>query len=169
MIEEWKPFPGLETLGSISNLGRVKSVHGVILKPRAAANGYLYIVIMQRGNGIKKTIRPHRLVALAFCEGYQEGYTVNHIDGDKTNNAASNLEWVSHRDNIRHAIKIGLRPPNYPRPKIPHEDRKMLIEMRKNGVKVKDLAVRYGVSNSSMGHFLGGRYLKPTLQLTVGA
>lgn len=51
----------------------------------------------------------HRLVAKEFCEGYEDGKEVNHIDGDKQNNRASNLEWVSHRDNLRHAYESGLR------------------------------------------------------------
>ena len=49
-----------------------------------------------------------RLVALAWCDGHKEGYTVNHIDGDTNNNNASNLEWVSISENIKKGFEEGL-------------------------------------------------------------
>jgi hypothetical protein len=48
----------------------------------------------------------HRLVAAAFVPG--AGETVNHQDGVKTNNAASNLEWASYTENHLHAVEHGL-------------------------------------------------------------
>ena len=51
----------------------------------------------------------HRLVAKAFCNGYIDGMEVNHKDGNKANNCASNLEWVAHNDNLKHAYETGLR------------------------------------------------------------
>ena len=59
-------------------------------------------------DGVEKTWLVSRLVALAFCEGYSEGMTVNHIDGNPMNNKASNLEWCSIGDNIRKGFEIGL-------------------------------------------------------------
>lgn len=58
-------------------------------------------------DGIDKTFGVHILVAKAFVEGYQPGYEVNHKDYDRKNNKASNLEWVSHTDNISHTLKGG--------------------------------------------------------------
>ena len=51
-----------------------------------------------------------RLVALTWCEGYQDGWTVNHINGDHLDNRAENLEWLSLGDNIRHGFANGLYP-----------------------------------------------------------
>jgi hypothetical protein len=53
--------------------------------------------------GARRTTAVHRLVALVFCEG--EGEVVRHLDGDKTNNAATNLAWGSYADN--EADKVG--------------------------------------------------------------
>lgn len=58
--------------------------------------------------GKKTSHRLHRLVALHFVDGYKPGLNVNHIDGDRTNNSASNLEWVSHKENMENAVKRGV-------------------------------------------------------------
>ncbi len=52
----------------------------------------------------------HRLVALAFVDGYFEGAMVKPIDGIKINTMASNLEWVTQEDINQHAYTSGLSP-----------------------------------------------------------
>ena len=49
--------------------------------------------------------RVHRLVASVWVEGYFEGAEVNHIDYNRANNRADNLEWISHRDNLIHSAE----------------------------------------------------------------
>ena len=102
MQEIWKPVPGFEDRYQVSSLGRVAFVkNGQRQRPRKAytpPNGYPMIL----------GVRVHRLVALAFIPNPDSLRTVNHIDGDKANNAASNLEWASHQRNQRHAEELGL-------------------------------------------------------------
>ena len=82
---------------SVSNFGRVRNKNGKILKPQLIC-GYLYCVFRRKN---KKTTsrRINRLVALAFCDGYKDGYVANHIDHNRLNNRADNLEWCTQKEN----------------------------------------------------------------------
>lgn len=84
--------------------GRVQSPSGKFLKPqRIDHRGYMCVW----PNG--KKVRLHRLVATLFVENSAERTEVNHKDGDKSNNSADNLEWVSRTENMRHAMTTGLK------------------------------------------------------------
>lgn len=62
-------------------------------------------------NGLKVNLRIHRLVGLAFIPNPENKPEINHIDGVKTNNHVSNLEWVTSKENSQHAVKTGLIVP----------------------------------------------------------
>lgn len=57
----------------------------------------------------KKNLYIHRVVALCFISNPNNYKEVNHIDGNKSNNSASNLEWCNRSINNKHAYKTGLR------------------------------------------------------------
>lgn len=101
MEEIWIDIEGYDGDYQISNLGRVKSLKGKrerFLTPTfTGGNDYLEVSLCK--NNKRKHHLVHRLVALAFVDGYEEGFVVNHIDENKTNNIYSNLEWVSVREN----------------------------------------------------------------------
>ena len=71
-----------------------------ILKPIHNRKGYLKINLYNYDNYKKVFI--HRLVLLAFDEGYSEDLETNHIDEDKENNNYKNLEWVTCKQNNNH-------------------------------------------------------------------
>ena len=103
--EEWRPVVGHEKY-LVSSLGRVKNVNtNRILKPIMNRRGYL-IVSLGYANGR----RIHRLVASAFIPNPEHKPEVNHIDGNKTNNRVSNLEWVTRQENQIHATMTGIKP-----------------------------------------------------------
>ena len=96
--EEWRHISeqGLESY-EVSNFGRVRNKKGKILKQRILYGGYLNCCLYKNGRIV--TRRVNRLVAFAFCDGYKDGYVANHIDHDRLNNCAYNLEWCSQKEN----------------------------------------------------------------------
>jgi hypothetical protein len=120
--EEWRSvegFPGYE----VSNLGRVRSIDRVVIWKRRGGNfpvslggkilrpglrrGYKEVTLCSGGE--RQRFLVHRLVVMAFIGPPPKGLTqVNHKDGDKQNNWAGNLEWVTPSENVQHAIDSGL-------------------------------------------------------------
>jgi hypothetical protein len=91
----------------VSDCGKVWSLkRQIFLKWGFNAKGYPKVNLWE--NGRESSHRVHRLVALAHVDGYEEGLQVNHKDGIKTNNDATNLEWCTGAQNIQHAYDTGL-------------------------------------------------------------
>lgn len=116
----WKDIKGFEGLYQVSDDGRVKSVGRYkpnhtkmqyvpesIKVQRVQPNGYC-VVDLYKGNKAK-TIGVHILVAQAFIDNPCHKETVNHIDGIKTNNNVSNLEWATPTEQNIHLYRCGLK------------------------------------------------------------
>lgn len=71
------------------------------LKQFEGGSGYLHVTLSKDGK--TKSSEVHRLVAIAFIAKPDGGLEVNHKDGDKHNNAAENLEWVTRSENVKHS------------------------------------------------------------------
>lgn len=98
---------------AVSNYGNIKNVKkGNLLTPCLNKGGYLTCTLCR--NGVKKTFRIHRLVALYFIENPNNLPYVNHKDGNKTNNKVVNLEWCTAKENDEHARKTGLKQQEKP-------------------------------------------------------
>lgn len=117
MTETWRDIPGFEGAYQASDRGRVRSldrevrtrhghrrIPGQAIATQPINSGYL-IAHLYREN-VRTALLVHRLVALAFLEGYDE--TINHVNGNKQDNALPNLEWASYTDNHLHAVAHGL-------------------------------------------------------------
>lgn len=105
-MEIWKQIKDYPY--EVSNLGRIKSHNNTRSKKTKIING----TIMKNGYRTisinKKKYYVHRLVVMAFVDGYKEGLHVNHKNGNKLDNHFSNLEWVTNEENVRHSWRNGL-------------------------------------------------------------
>lgn len=116
-MEVWKDVVGYEGLYQISSYGEVRSLDKIINLPnggtyikfgktrkkREDKNGYWTITL--RRDGIPKTLKVHRLVAMAFLDNPNCFSQVNHKDEDKKNNYFKNLEWCDANYNNKYGTR----------------------------------------------------------------
>ena len=121
------------------------------LKPRIR-NGYLSVEL-SNSKTVKRDI--HRLLMLTFK--YQEGcetLQVNHKDGNKLNNDLKNLEWVTHKDNLKHALQTGLRKSlkgeAQATSKLTAEQVKEILIELNTGITQQKIASKYNVSQNTI-------------------
>lgn len=109
--EEWRPILGYDGYFA-SNFGRVKRCssergdsHLIVQVPNVRS-GYIYVSLVNN-KGKHKNLSLGRVIGHTFLSTYDDEHnTINHIDGDKTNNRVDNLEWVSQSENNKHAFDV---------------------------------------------------------------
>ncbi len=165
--EEWRAIPGYEGLYSISNLGRIRRDKGGvgcragrILVPVLTNWGYLRLSLWR--NGAIRNFRVHRLVATAFLGPCPDGHEINHLDGNKLNNRADNLEYCTSKQNKQHATKLGLaaKGNNYPNAKLSDALVKELRRRHAAGESYRTLAKICSVSFTTIFFAVTGRTWK---------
>lgn len=100
-VEEWRRIPGTDGAYEISDMGRARGPSGKILNPTLMQIGYYMISLSLKTLGVQKKYL-HALVAESFLGHRPSGHVVNHINGDKKDNRAANLEFLSRKDNGSH-------------------------------------------------------------------
>ena len=161
-MEAWKAVAGTKGFIEVSNEGRVRSLlkgKPQILKTQADNKGYHRVrVTIERD---KMSFKVHREVARAFIDNPNNLPQVNHKDGNKNNNAADNLEWVTNKDNAHHAIKNGLWDSVFEATKKENERRKKpIIAYRIDGYP----CTRYYDSISEAEKDIGSRHICDVLK-----
>ena len=105
--EIWKPIKDFEDYYEVSNKGYIRNKRTkLVLKPYTINSGYKCLKLTV--NRKVTSILVHRAVATAFIPNDSFKRTVNHVDGNKLNNSADNLEWSTHSENNQHAFDLGL-------------------------------------------------------------
>lgn len=91
----------------VSNFGNVRNIKTQnIIKQFDNGHGYLTVGLWSIDNIFKKRFYVHRLVASAFIRNLENKLEVNHKDGNKYNNNAYNLEWVTRSENLKHKFRV---------------------------------------------------------------
>lgn len=171
ILEVWRPTARSGGAYEVSSLGRVRSMdrevrhpsggiaikRGMVLKPVADSYGYLKCKVTEDGKLVARKI--HRLVAQAFLPP-SDLPQVNHLDFNRANNAATNLEWVNNHDNMRHAVAAG----RHSVAKNPRKAKKLTLEMvaqiraaRAAGRLQSDIAAEFGVHQSMVSNIVNGK------------
>lgn len=174
-MEVWKDIEGYEGIYQVSNTGRVRSLDrlnsigqnrkGKILKEKVHTNGYHFVTLYKNKTRREKLI--HRIVAETFLENKGNKRVVNHIDGVKTNNNVSNLEWATHKENSVHAVKTGLMKvgEQHHLSKLSDEEIRYIRENcipRDKEFSQTALAKRFNISQNYISELLSDKYRAET-------
>lgn len=168
MEEKMLPIEGYEGLYSVTSLGRVWSCPrvdsfgrdqgGFFLSLRRLGKDRGHLCVALSKDGKYKYLQVHRLVALAFLPNPENRSTVNHIDGNQSNNDVSNLEWATHQENQDHAWRTGLCRKT--KPKLTQEDADAIRAEREAGLSYQKIAKKYSVDPKCIWQIVAGKSYK---------
>lgn len=149
-LEIWADIIDYVGLYKVSNKGRVyNTVTNTILAVYTDRGGYNKCTLMKDKQ--RKSCLLHRIVAKAFIPNHENKKTINHIDGDKSNNSVSNLEWATMSENSKHAWQTGLKKSsNNGRSKLTEADVLKIRERYAAGESGAIIAKSYGVSKQNV-------------------
>lgn len=163
-LEIWKDIPCYEGYYQVSNHGRIKFLE------RICYNGFGYftkkekILCIKQKTGyitkclmvdnIGKSYYVHRLVALSFITNSENKPFVNHIDGNKQNNRSENLEWVTAKENTRHAVVIGSIKMNGEDNKMSKLKKEDVLFIRQSNLDINELAKIFEVKKTCIDRII---------------
>lgn len=154
---------GYEGLYAITRQGRIWSYH----YPRTNNGGWLHYNPSYGYPKVrlgKKRHFVHRLVAETFIPNPNGLPEVNHIDCNRKNACVKNLEWVTHRGNAQHMVRLGrargARGESNFRAKLTSDKVQTIRELGKQGIPHRELAKRYHIHRSTVAGILSRRIWK---------
>lgn len=146
-LNDYLPFP-CKYLYTIYEDGRIHNdTNGKWIRGTSIDNHNRYVKIHLGTDGAGKFLPLHRLVAQIFLPNPNNYPQVNHIDGNRYNNAASNLEWCTAKQNVRHCLDTGLHKIQHGEligtHKLTEEEAKWIYSFRDSGLTAKQFVNRY--------------------------
>lgn len=118
--------------------------------------GYRGIALCD-GRGGSRRFNVHRLVAFAFIPNPHGYPCINHIDNDKTNNRADNLEWCTYKQNTAHGIKQGRIHWNNPHSKLTRKQVSQVRKLLAAGMSQDSIGNKFGVCQGTISHIKLGK------------
>lgn len=156
VTEEWRPFLGVYEVSSLGVIRRAKP-GGTNARVGNVAYQHVnkagYKLVRLRENGRTRTFVVHNVVAEAFMGPKPRGLVVNHIDRDRGNNAAANLEYITQRDNILHSRENLARAVG----KLTEDDVRAIRAALKSGATQRSLEKQHGLSKGAVSHIARGK------------
>lgn len=174
-VVQWLPVSGYEGVYEVSNVGDVRRCDGYHTRKRAlkaAPNHHGYLNVSLSRNCKGRTFFVHKLVCEAFIGPRPDGMTINHKNGQKGDNRLENLEYVTHAENMRHALRVldviqptrarGRKNGSILKPeclargtevataKLTEMDVHQIRRMLASGMKQRDIAVKVGISQTQI-------------------
>jgi hypothetical protein len=159
----WHSIPGYEGIYEISEIGHIRRMcdshrapDGYQKRHNTSRKGYNTTVLAR--DGVNRSFTVHRLVALVFIGPRPNGRQINHKDGVKTNNDWRNLEYVTCKENIRHAAKSGLR--GYFKgtangcAKVTEDDIRAIRKAYASGESQPSIGRRYGLTQANVSYIV---------------
>lgn len=128
----WRQVVGFPKY-KVSDFGEVKNNKGYMLTLQKSLSNRISVTLSD--NGKPKRMLVHRLVGMAFIPNPDGKPQINHIDGNPSNNHASNLEWCTGKENVRHAWETGLCKPR----KLPDHEIRAIKELNSVPVYLKNI------------------------------
>lgn len=109
--EQWRPIPGFSRYEA-SNLGQIRNIQTLraISRNARSRTGYPLIFLRPDGERLRKTVNIASAVAATWLGPRPKGFQIDHKDGNKLNDAATNLEYVSQSENIQRSFDNGQHP-----------------------------------------------------------
>jgi predicted XRE-type DNA-binding protein len=162
-METWKDIPEFEGLYQASTLGNIRSldkvvpkwnkpfkrkVKGRVLKKNKINGGYNAVALHK--DLVQKSFKVSRLIAKTFVDNPENKPEVNHINSDRTDDRACNLEWCTRSENMKHSYKHGNNSQKGENNAFSTLTKKEVLEIRKlfkeQAIPQKDLAEMFNIS-----------------------
>jgi len=157
-MEIWQDVVGWEGKYWVSSFGNIKNSKKVLSKVKISRDNYYKTILCS--NNKRKAYSIHRLVAISFIPNPENKCCVNHKNGDKLDNRVENLEWVTLKENVKHALETGLskiRGSDNKCSKLKEEDVLKIFDSKEVGAT---LAVKFNISISTIRAIKTGRIWK---------
>jgi hypothetical protein len=156
---EWRECPindnyAVSIYGEIFSFFRYKKVKQFLSKK------HIYPRYTLSKNGVRKTYYVHRLVLMTFNRMPEKGENCNHKDGDKFNNNIWNLEWITQKENCKHALRLGLTPQGEKCKSTIYSDDNIaacLVDILVNNIYKREACAMHGLSEQYVNRVLAGR------------